>query len=162
MGLKEVAKGFEKYDINKDLDKVLKIDDVEALILDLNFSDSESGQLKYGILSNGVEISSFAPYSSTYAELKAVSGLLTNNNPEIVNLYFTGSFYSGAFLTITKDSVIIDSRDEKRDELVKQYGEDIFGHTDENINRLINELLLELLQKQVRKSANEIISKISQ
>jgi len=67
----------------------------------------------------------------------------------------TGHFYAGFFVTITKNEVIINSSDVKRDKLVKRYGEKIFGLNEKNLDILIKDLRKNTLEY-VRKQLNNV------
>jgi len=57
-----------------------------------------------------------------------------NPNPGLFHpdLYLTGAFYGGFKMTVTESTFNITSSDSKTFELVKKYGDDIFGLTDQS------------------------------
>jgi len=59
--------------------------------------------------------------SENYAEMKR------HLNPKgVTDLRLTGDFWDGFFVTANKFPIVINSKDDKRDELVKKYGQAIF------------------------------------
>ena len=50
----------------------------------------------------------------------------------LVDLYLTGAFYSGFFVRVEGEEIIIGSTDSKSDDLETKYGKAIFGMTDES------------------------------
>lgn len=56
-------------------------------------------------------------------------------------LYDTGEFYSSMFITVLRDSFIINADAQKDDDnLFEKYGEGIIGLTDDNLQKVIEEL----------------------
>lgn len=109
-----------------------EIREQEATILDFNI---ERLRLK-GETSDGILISSFLPYAERTIFEKSLDGTLTNNNPTIVNLRDKGDFQRAFFIIYKRKSFSIYSRDEKTSELVFHYGEEIFGLTDSDLEKL--------------------------
>lgn len=81
--------------------------------------DIITGQLLNGMDGNGEFLQAYQ--NEDYAEMK-----LHLNPKGVTDLRLAGSFWEGFFAVIKKFPIIIDSKDEKRDELVKKYGESIF------------------------------------
>lgn len=67
-----------------------------------------------------------------------------------IRLFDTGDFYRGFFVHADKFPVVFDSRDSKRDELAKNFGNDIFGLQKQNIKELARVYVLPDLQKFIR------------
>lgn len=76
--------------------------------------DQNESQMDKGVDSEGNSIGSYK-----FFEYK--------NRYEPVDLLLTGSFRDKMFLTIDNEKTAISSTDEKRQRLVKKYGDDIFG-----------------------------------
>lgn len=51
----------------------------------------------------------------------------------LVDLNYTGAFYAGFYVDYTDDEYLIDSNDEKRDDLASKYGSQIFGLTPDSV-----------------------------
>lgn len=112
-------------DINILLNKVLK--DIENIIIDLN----QVSQLNdKGIGSDGRSLGEYSPYTVEYKKAK---GQIWSH----VTLEDTGEFYRGFYVRWSSDSFQIWSSDGKTPKLVMEWGDEIFGLTDENLNELI-------------------------
>lgn len=104
--------------------------DNEAYIVDLN---AEEQLYEQGINNLGVSISDYAPYSPVTIEIKKAKGQPTNR----VTLRDEGDFESSFFLEVGQNQFEIKASDWKTEELVKKYGRQILGLTNENIEKLI-------------------------
>lgn len=110
------------------------ITDNEAFIIDMNVEDQLYQQ---GVNRNAVPISDYAPYRELTISIKRVKNQPTNR----VTLRDTGDFHSSFYLQIGEDAFAIDARDSKTDDLIKKYGRQILGLTDENLTELIREYI---------------------
>jgi hypothetical protein len=63
-----------------------------------------------------------------------------------IRLFDEGDFYRGFYLETKGFPFLVSSKDNKTDELVDMYGEDIFGFTKDS-KKQINEIILEDVQK---------------
>ena len=104
--------------------------DNEAYIVDLN---AEEQLFEQGINRLGVEISDYAPYSPVTIAIKEAKGQPTNR----VTLRDEGDFESSFFLEVSDKQFEIKASDFKTEDLIKKYGRQILGLTDENIAILI-------------------------
>ena len=104
--------------------------DNEAYIVDLN---AEEQLFEQGINRLGVEISDYAPYSPVTIAIKEAKGQPTNR----VTLRDTGDFEASFFLEVGDKQFEIKASDFKTEDLIKKYGRQILGLTDENIAALI-------------------------
>ena len=102
----------------------------EAYIVDMN---AEEQLFEQGINRLGVDISDYAPYSPVTIEIKRLKGQPTNR----VTLRDEGDFERSFFLEVGDKQFEIKASDFKTEDLVKKYGEQILGLTDENIATLI-------------------------
>lgn len=102
----------------------------EAYIVDMN---AEEQLYEQGINRLGVDISDYAPYSPVTIEIKRLKGQPTNR----VTLRDEGDFERSFFLEVGEKQFEIKASDFKTEDLVKKYGEQILGLTDENIATLI-------------------------
>lgn len=115
--------------------------DNEAYIVDLN---AEEQLFEQGINRLGVEISDYAPYSPVTIAIKEAKGQPTNR----VTLRDEGDFESSFFLEVGKESFEIKASDFKTEHLIKMYGRQILGLTDENLSTLIWQYIYpDLLEK---------------
>lgn len=104
--------------------------DNEAYIVDLN---AEEQLYEQGVNNLGVSISDYAPYSQVTIEIKKAKGQPTNR----VTLRDEGDFESSFFLEVGQNQFEIKASDWKTEELIKKYGRQILGLTNENIEKLI-------------------------
>ena len=127
-------------------DKIFRLAvlDNEAEIIDANTAQLEGGKDAFG---NFLE-----EYTTdAYAEFKQALG---SKAPfKIADLKLEGNFYAG-FDLISEGMTIfrITSTDEKRDKLVSEWGEDIFGLNEDSLKEirpLVLESFLTLLRKEV-------------
>lgn len=113
----------------------------EAYIVDMN---AEEQLFEQGINRLGVEISDYAPYSPVTIEIKEAKGQPTNR----VTLRDEGDFESSFFLEVGKERFEIKASDFKTEHLIKMYGRQILGLTDENLSTLIWQYIYpDLLEK---------------
>ena len=106
--------------------------DNEATILDLNTS-----QLEQGMDALGNFLTEYM--SDAYAEFKQH---LNSQPPLFVpDLKLEGNFHDGFILKWEGKEVGITSTDHKTDKLIKKYGSDIFGLTDESMSELKDYML---------------------
>lgn len=104
--------------------------DNEAYIVDLN---AEEQLYEQGINRLGVEIADYAPYSPVTIAIKEAKGQPTNR----VTLRDEGDFASSFFLEVGDKQFEIKASDFKTEDLIRKYGRQILGLTDENIAILI-------------------------
>lgn len=115
--------------------------DNEAYIIDMN---AQEQLYERGINRLGVKISDYAPYAPLTIEIKKAKGQPTNR----VTLRDEGDFESSFHLEVGDTQFEIRASDPKTEELIKKYGRQILGLTDENLEELIwNYIYSELLDK---------------
>lgn len=115
--------------------------DNEASIIDMN---AQEQLYERGINRLGVKISDYAPYAPLTIEIKKAKGHPTNR----VTLRDEGDFESSFHLEVGDTQFEIRASDPKTEELIKKYGRQILGLTDENLEELIwNYIYSELLDK---------------
>ena len=118
--------------------------DNEAYIVDLN---AEEQLFEQGINRLGVEISDYAPYSPVTIAIKEAKGQPTNR----VTLRDEGDFESSFFLEVGDKQFAIKASDFKTEDLIKKYGRQILGLTDENIAILIWQYIYPDLMDEAKK-----------
>lgn len=115
--------------------------DNEAYIIYMN---AQEQLYERGINRLGVKISDYAPYAPLTIEIKKAKGQPTNR----VTLRDEGDFESSFYLKVGDTQFEIRASDPKTEELIKKYGRQILGLTDENLEELIwNYIYPELLDK---------------
>lgn len=102
----------------------------DAYIVDMN---AEEQLFERGINRLGVEIMDYAPYTPVTIDIKKALGQPTNR----VTLRDEGDFESSFFLEVGDKQFEIKASDFKTEDLIKKYGRQILGLTDENIAILI-------------------------
>ena len=117
--------------------------DNESYIVDLN---AEEQLFEQGINRLGVEISDYAPYSPVTIAIKEAKGQPTNR----VTLRDTGDFEASFFLEVGDKQFEIKASDFKTEDLIKKYGRQILGLTDENIAALIWQYIFPDLMKKAK------------
>lgn len=118
--------------------------DNEAYIVDLNSQDQLFDQ---GVNRLGVSIMDYAPYSPITIEIKEAKGQPTDR----VTLHDEGDFAMSFFIEVGEKSFEIKAGDWKTEELIKKYGRQILGLTDENISKVIWEFIYPDLLKQAKR-----------
>lgn len=116
----------------------------EAYIVDLN---AEEQLFEQGINRLGVEISDYAPYSPVTIAIKEAKGQPTNR----VTLRDEGDFESSLYLEVGDKQFEIKASDFKTEDLIKKYGRQILGLTDENISILIWKYIFPDLMAETKK-----------
>lgn len=113
----------------------------EAYIIDMNATEQLFEQ---GVNNLGVSIDDYAPYSPYTIEIKKQKGQPTNR----VTLHDEGDFSGSFFIQVGNGLFEIKAADFKTQDLIKKYGRQILGLTDENIKELINKYILPDILKQ--------------
>lgn len=116
----------------------------DAYIVDMN---AEEQLFERGINRLGVEIMDYAPYSPVTIEIKEALGQPTNR----VTLRDEGDFESSFFLEVGDKQFEIKASDFKTEDLIKKYGRQILGLTDENIAILIWQYIYPDLMDEAKK-----------
>lgn len=113
----------------------------EAYIVDMN---AEEQLYEQGVNNLGVSIMDYRPYSEITIEVKKAKGQPINR----VTLRDEGNFESSFFLEVGKENFEIKASDFKTEHLIKMYGRQILGLTDENLSTLIWQYIYpDLLEK---------------
>lgn len=119
--------------------------DNEAYIVDLNVEDQ---LYERGVNALGVSISDYKPYSPFTVEIKRMKGQPTNR----VTLRDTGDFHSSFYVEAGNEQFEIKAADDKTASLIKKYGREIFGLTDENLKDIIENYIYPDLLDRTRKT----------
>ena len=117
--------------------------DNEAYIIDMN---AEEQLFEQGINRLGVDIMDYAPYSPLTIAIKEEKGQPTNR----VTLRDTGDFEASFFLEVGDKQFEIKAADFKTEGLIKKYGRQILGLTNENIAALIWQYIFPDLLKRAK------------
>lgn len=114
-----------------------------AFIIDAN---AEEQLFEQGINRLGVDIMDYAPYSPLTIAIKEEKGQPTNR----VTLRDEGDFESSFYLEVGDKQFEIKASDFKTEDLIKKYGRQILGLTDENIAALIWQYIFPDLMKKAK------------
>jgi len=114
-----------------------------ATILDLN---RQSQLYEKGIDSDGFNI--FPEYNHFTIEIKQLLGQPYDR----VTLFYSGAFYRSFYIKIDKENLSLEifANDEKTPKLIRKYGKEIFGLTDENESFVNKEILKPELFKYIQ------------
>lgn len=118
--------------------------DNEAYIIDMN---AEEQLFEQGVNRLGVSIMDYAPYSPVTIAIKEAKGQPTNR----VTLRDEGDFESSFYLEVGDKQFEIKASDFKTEDLIKKYGRQILGLTDENISILIWKYIFPDLMAETKK-----------
>ena len=140
--LKRVVKFNDELTSGRLVQKIIW--DNEAYIIDMN---AEEQLFEQGVNRLGVEISDYAPYSPVTIQIKEAKGQPTNR----VTLRDEGDFESSFFLEVGDKQFEIKASDFKTEDLIKKYGRQILGLTDENIAILIWQYIYPDLMNEAKK-----------
>ena len=128
-GLKEIVNNWDNV-----VDTI-----IDSLLGDM--VNMERDRLFTGVNADGTEIN--PPYTPFTVMVKSEKGQPTDR----VTLFDTGAFYDSLFAERNGGEIIFDATDEKRDKLVRKYG-DVFGLSDTQIDILresVNERMSEYI-----------------
>lgn len=106
------------------------IEENDGYIIDMN---AEQQLYEQGVNTYGVKIMDYKPYQPLTIRIKREKGQPIDR----VTLRDTGDFQSSFYLEVGNEQFEIKANDWKTDDLIKKYGREILGLTDENLSELI-------------------------
>lgn len=101
-----------------------------------------------GINGRGEKIMSYMPYTAKTIQNKKRKGQPTTR----VTLRDTGAFHKSMFVVFDSEGFYIIASDEKTEELIKKYGEEIFRLTDKNFTRIVRSHIRKELVKRLKRA----------
>jgi len=101
-----------------------------------------------GINGRGEKIMSYMPYTAKTIQNKKRKGQPTTR----VTLRDTGAFHESMYVVFDSEGFYITASDEKTEELVKKYGEEIFRLTDKNFTRIVRSHIRKELVKRLKQA----------
>lgn len=116
----------------------------ESFIINMN---TEEQLFEKGVNNLGVSISDYAPYAEWTIAVKNMKGQPTDR----VTLHDEGDFAGSFYLQIGTDNFEVKAGDFKTHDLIRKYGRQILGLTNENIAKLIWEYIYPELQDITKK-----------
>jgi len=140
MSLQKFISNLKSYDVEKELLNVVQNN--EDVIRDLNTEDQ---LFQKGIDSKGNKLPT--PYAPFTIAIKQQKGQPTDR----ITLRDEGDFHNSFFVNADKFPIRIDATDEKRDKLVREWGEDIFGLTEQSLFETRKDILPDLQDVQKAK-----------
>lgn len=110
------------------------------------------GQLyRRGINGRGEKIMSYMPYAPKTIQNKKRKGQPTTR----VTLRDTGAFHESMYVVFDSEGFYITASDEKTQDLVEKYGEEIFRLTDKNFTRIIRSHIRKELVKRLKRAIRQ-------
>ena len=104
-----------------------------------------------GINGRGEKIMSYMPYTAKTIQNKKRKGQPTTR----VTLRDTGAFHKSMFVVFDPEGFYVTASDEKTEELVKKYGEEIFRLTDKNFTRIVRSHIRKELVKRLKRAIRQ-------
>ena len=99
-----------------------------------------------GINGKGVKIMDYMPYAPRTIQNKKRKGQPTTR----VTLRDTGAFHESMYVVFDSDGFYVTASDDKTQELVNKYGEEIFRLTDKNFTRIVSSHIRKELIKRLK------------
>jgi len=139
-----LAENFKTLDVNRILFQILSKQEFQDFIRVLNLRD----QLFEGIDSLGIELDSYSPGTETILNAEGENAFQYEGKSkkkiagQPIFLFDTGDFYESFKITINPEDITLDADGIKEDgtDLFAEFGDDILGLTDENLQLLINKI----------------------
>ena len=104
-----------------------------------------------GINGRGEKIMNYMPYTAKTIQNKKRKGQPTTR----VTLRDTGAFHKSMFVVFDSEGFYVTASDEKTEELVKKYGEEIFRLTDKNFTRIVRSHIRKELVKRLKRAIRQ-------
>ena len=143
---KNLSKVYDDLKNGKLISKV--IIDNEDIIVYLN---AQEQLYEKGINALGVHISDYMPYKPLTIRIKKMKGQPTDR----VTLRDEGDFEKSFYLSVNNKEFEIKASDWKAEDLVKKYGKDILGLSEDNINELVKEYIVPAILEQLKDAIND-------
>lgn len=140
---KKVGKELETGEIAK---KIVR--DNDNILIDMNAQDQLYAK---GVNRLGVRIDEYQPYRPLTIQVK-----IEKRQPyDRVTLKDTGEFYDSFYVETAEDRFYIKASDEKTNWLIKKYGAEIFGLTNDSLAEFINDYVRDEAYNRVKEILNE-------
>lgn len=120
------------------------INDNQTFIVNMNAQEQLFDQ---GVNALGVHIDDYKPYSEYTIEIKKAKGQPYNR----VTLHDEGDFANSIFIEAGKEQFEIKASDSKTQALIRKYGRQILGLTNENLKELIWKYVFPEIEKESKK-----------
>lgn len=141
---------FKKVGEELDTGEIAKkiVRDNDNILIDMNAQDQLYAK---GVNRLGVRIDEYQPYRSLTIQVK-----IEKRQPyDRVTLKDTGEFYDSFYVETAEDRFYIKASDEKTNWLIKKYGAEIFGLTNDSLAEFINDYVKDEAYNRVKEILNE-------
>lgn len=141
---------FKKVGEELDTGTIAKkiVRDNDNILIDMNAQDQLYAK---GVNRLGVRIDEYQPYRPLTIQVK-----IEKRQPyDRVTLKDTGEFYDSFYVETAEDRFYIKASDEKTNWLIKKYGAEIFGLTNDSLAEFINDYVKDEAYNRVKEVLNE-------
>jgi hypothetical protein len=141
---------FKKVGEELDTGEIAKkiVRDNDNILIDMNAQDQLYAK---GVNRLGVRIDEYQPYRPLTIQVK-----IEKRQPyDRVTLKDTGEFYDSFYVETAEDRFYIKASDEKTNWLIKKYGAEIFGLTNDSLAEFINDYVRDEAYNRVKEILNE-------
>lgn len=141
---------FKKVSEELDTGEIAKkiVRDNDNILIDMNAQDQLYAR---GVNRLGVRIDEYQPYRPLTIKVK-----IEKRQPyDRVTLKDTGEFYDSFYVETAEDRFYIKASDEKTNWLIKKYGAEIFGLTNDSLAEFINDYVKDEAYNRVKEILNE-------
>lgn len=141
---------FKKVGEELDTGEIAKkiVRDNDNILIDMNAQDQLYAK---GVNRLGVRIDEYQPYRPLTIQVK-----IEKRQPyDRVTLKDTGEFYESFYVETAEDRFYIKASDEKTNWLIKKYGAEIFGLTNDSLAEFINDYVKDEAYNRVKEILNE-------
>ena len=141
---------FKKVGEELDTGEIAKkiVRDNDNILIDMNAQDQLYAK---GVNRLGVRIDEYQPYRPLTIKVK-----IEKRQPyDRVTLKDTGEFYDSFYVETAEDRFYIKASDEKTNWLIKKYGAEIFGLTNDSLAEFINDYVKDEAYNRVKEILNE-------
>ncbi len=141
---------FKKVGEELDTGEIAKkiVRDNDNILIDMNAQDQLYAK---GVNRLGVRIDEYQPYRPLTIQVK-----IEKRQPyDRVTLKDTGEFYDSFYVDTAEDRFYIKASDGKTNWLIKKYGAEIFGLTNDSLAEFINDYVKDEAYNRVKEILNE-------
>ena len=141
---------FKKVGEELDTGEIAKkiVRDNDNILIDMNAQDQLYAK---GVNRLGVRIDEYQPYRPLTIQVK-----IEKRQPyDRVTLKDTGEFYDSFYVETAEDRFYIKASDKKTNWLIKKYGAEIFGLTNDSLAEFINDYVKDEAYNRVKEILNE-------
>jgi hypothetical protein len=144
--IEKFKKVGEELDTGEIAKKIVR--DNDNILIDMNAQDQLYAK---GVNRLGVRIDEYQPYRPLTIQVK-----IEKRQPyDRVTLKDTGEFYDSFYVETAEDRFYIKASDEKTNWLIKKYGAEIFGLTNDSLAEFINDYVKDEAYNRVKEILNE-------